>query len=106
MRLHVTIAAFAAAALLASCVTPAARPFRVAGDASLVSREDFAAIVDVVRRDLARLPDRPPIKTIAIVSRNKAIVTYRSDGPIEWPFCIVVRSRGGWRVTQHNVSIA
>ncbi len=103
MRLHTVIAGLA---LLTSCATPVARPFRVAGDPSLVSREDFAAIVEVVRRDLARLPDQPPIKVVAIVSRNKAIVTYRSEGPIEWPFCIVVRSRSGWHVTQHNVSIA
>jgi hypothetical protein len=106
MRRRLSILSVFVAASLGSCATPAASPFRVAGDPSLVSRDDFAAIIEVVRRDLARLPDQPQIKAVAIVSRNKAIVTYRSEGPIEWPFCVVIRSRKGWRIVQHNVSIA
>ena len=106
MRRRISIGSVLVLAMLGSCATPAAQPFRVVGDPSLVSHADFAAIVDVVRRDLARMSDNPPIKAVAIVSHNKAIVTYRTGGPLEWDFCVVERSLRGWRITQHNSSIA
>jgi hypothetical protein len=95
------------ASLLASsgCASPASQsaqrvPFTHGVD--LVSHFDMVAILAVVQRDLAKKPRHQPIESVAIVTRRKAIVSYKQQWSFYGEFCIVERCSGGWCITQHK----
>ena len=67
-----------------------------------VSRADMVDILRVVHSDLQKRPGRPAMRTVAIVSRSKAIVSYGPEDSLCGEFCIVERCSSGWCVTQHK----
>ena len=96
------IATLLASGGCASPVAPAAKTVPFTYGVNLISYADMVAILATVRRDLAKKPGHQPIESVAVVSRRKAIVSYKQQWSFYGEFCIVERCSGGWCITQQK----
>jgi hypothetical protein len=96
--LLLTVAGSAFASSDSTRVAPVPFTYRV----DWVSRADMIDILRVVHHDLLKRRGHPAIRSVAIVSRRKAIVSYGPEAPWYGEFCIVERCSSGWCVTQHK----